>query len=298
MVQLDRRKFLTAAGATAGTTALSSAAKAATPEPRSFDNATAKLYDATRCIGCRSCMRACRTVNKLAPAPVTIQGVKYDMPQRLTADNWMVIQAYKSESGRETEQTNEWSFIKKSCMHCNEPACASACPVVALEKTEAGPVRYHEDRCIGCRYCMLACPFQVPRYEWVDRQPRVRKCDMNLACVHACPVGALQSGTRRALIEEAHRRIHNEPDRYEDHVYGENEAGGTCFLTIAGMPLEKLGLPKLSSMVRSTYANTVLSSLPGLIIGMGLFLGGLYQLEKRQRQAESDSQQPSAGDAP
>jgi len=217
------------------------------------------------------------------------------LPQRLSANNWMVIQAYRGEADASTERAGRWSFIKKNCMHCNVPACAAACPVAALEKTGDGPVRYDVDRCIGCRYCLLACPFQVPRYEWVEARPSVRKCTFQLACVHACPVGALQTGTRRELLDEAHRRIRENPARYVDHVYGEQEAGGTSYLILSGVPLEKLGLPNLPPTTRSHYADAILGSLPGMIIGMGLFLGGLYQLEKRQRQRqEPDDDDPVA----
>jgi formate dehydrogenase iron-sulfur subunit len=288
MAGVSRRKFFATAGAAAGAALVPSRAEAAVTDVRSFDHAQAKLYDATRCIGCRSCMRACRQINKLPPDPVEIDGVNYDFPRRLSANNWMVIEAYRAKSEASTEGESQWSFIKKNCMHCNIPACASACPVAALEKTEDGPVLYHEDRCIGCRYCLLACPFQVPRYEWVEAKPRVRKCTFKLACVEACPVGALQTGNRRELLEEAHHRIHEHPDRYVDHVYGEFEAGGTSYLILSGLPLEELGLPDLPATTRSHYADAILGSLPGLIIGMGLFLGGLYQLEKRQREAKED----------
>ena len=288
MKPVSRRKFLKAAGAAAGIAAAPGPAAAGTG-PRDFDHAIAKLYDATRCIGCRSCLRACRKANNLPPSPGEIEGVDFDQPVDLSPNNWMVIQAYKQAAEAGTTKSERWSFIKKNCMHCNVPACASACPVAALEKTPAGPVVYHEDRCIGCRYCLLACPFSVSRYEWVDRMPRVRKCVLRLDCVHACPVGALQAGGRRDLIREAHRRIEQNPGRYVDHVYGEHEAGGTSYLILSGVPLEKLGLPMLSSTVRSSYAEALMGSLPGLIIGLGLFLGGLYQLEKRQRRVKGDT---------
>lgn len=286
MKRVSRRTFLRAAAATAGSAALPATAEAAPSDPRTFDNATAKLYDATRCIGCRSCLRACRAYNQLPPDVAEIKGVRYDLPQDLSANNLMVIQAYKQDATEAANTPTRWSFIQKDCMHCNTPACASACPVAALRKTEEGPVLYDENRCIGCRYCMLACPFGVPRFEWVETVPRIRKCNFNLACVRACPVGALESGSRRQMLEEAHRRIRENPGRYVDHVYGEHEAGGTSYLILSGVPFEKLGLPKLSSTIRSNYAEAIMDSLPGLIIGLGLFLGGLYQLEKRQQRAK------------
>ncbi|OHB81303.1 MAG: hypothetical protein A2W31_17090 [Planctomycetes bacterium RBG_16_64_10] len=126
----------------------------------------------------------------------------------------------------------------------------------------------------------------MPRYEWVEAVPRVRKCIFNLACVDACPVGALRKGPRRELIELAHRRIRDNPGRYVDHVYGEHEAGGTSYLILSAVPFDELGLPNLPTATRSHYADAILESIPGLIIGMGLFLGGLHQLEKRQRPSE------------
>jgi formate dehydrogenase iron-sulfur subunit len=99
-------------------------------------------------------------------------------------------------------------------------------------------------------------------------------------------VGALRKGSRSELLEIAHRRIRENPGRYVDHVYGEHEAGGTSYLILSAVPFEELGLPNLPPLTRSHYADAILESIPGLIIGMGLFLGGLYQIEKRQRQPE------------
>jgi formate dehydrogenase iron-sulfur subunit len=299
MKAISRRTFLVTAATAAGSASLPATADAAPRDPRTFDNATAKLYDATRCIGCRNCLRACRAYNQLPPDVAEINGVRYDLPQTLSTNNLAVIQAYQQDATEVANAPARWTFIKKDCMHCNTPACASACPVAALRKTEEGPVLYDENRCIGCRYCMLACPFGVPRFEWVQTMPRIRKCNFNLACVRACPVGALQSGTRRQMLDEAHRRIRDNPGRYVDHVYGEFEAGGTSYLILSGVPFEKLGLPVLPPTIRSRYAEAIMGSLPGLIIGLGLFLGGLYHLEKRQQRAESqESEQAGAEQAP
>jgi len=288
MEPVDRRNFLKLSAAAAGAAMVPKpAAAAARSAPPSYDDAFAILYDATRCIGCRSCARACRQVNNLEQTTGELKGIPFDMPEELSPNDWMVIQAIQVEPDPKTGKP-KWSFIKKNCMHCNVPACASACPVGALQKTDEGPVVYYEDRCMGCRYCLLACPYGVPRYEWLDRMPRVRKCNLNGACVDACPVGALQKGTRKELIAEAHRRIEQDPDRYVDHVYGEHEAGGASYLILAGVPFEKFGLPNLPPTVRSSYANALMEGLPGWIIGLGLFLGGLYQMERwQQRSAEA-----------
>ncbi|MHC4446355.1 MAG: 4Fe-4S dicluster domain-containing protein [Planctomycetota bacterium] len=299
MKTIDRRTFLSATGAIAGSALLpESEAMAQDEAPPSFDDAIAVLYDATRCIGCRSCMRACREKNGLQPEVHEYNGVEFDLPTALSKDNLTVLQMYAEDEEQAAAEGREpeWSYIKLNCMHCNVPACASACPVAALHKTDAGPVVYREDRCIGCRYCLLACPFHVPRYEWVDRVPRVRKCDWNRACVRACPVGALTDGRRADLIAEAHRRIRDNPDRYVDHVYGEHEAGGTSYLILSSVEHRKLGLPILPPALRSRYTETIMKGLPGWIIGLGLFLGGLYQMGRWQQRIAAEH--AAAGEGP
>jgi len=287
---LDRRDFLKLAGAVAGSALLSEPAPAQAAEG-DFDGAYAILYDATRCIGCRACSRRCRETHHLPPAVGEVDGVRFDMPRDLSANDLTVIQAFSAKPGPDQRATApQWTFIKKNCMHCNVPACASACPVASLHKTPEGPVAYDESRCIGCRYCMLACPYGVPRYEWLNRMPRVRKCNLDGACVRACPVGALVDGRRKQLIAEAHRRIEASPDRYVDHVYGEHEAGGTSYLIISAIPLERLGFPRLSPLAHGAYAQPILSAVPGWIVGLGLFLGAVYELGRRQRQAERDAE--------
>lgn len=276
-----RRDILKIGAAMAGSAAAPTTAHAEDTAP-SRDDAKAILYDATRCIGCRSCARRCREVNNLAPTPIEHDGVEFDAPRELSPNDWMVLELHGDNTHASTKKQT-WSFLKRNCMHCNTPACASACPVAALRKTDGGPVVYDEDRCIGCRYCLLACPYEVPRYEWLDRMPRVRKCNLNGACVAACPTHALVGGTRKQLIEEAHTRIGKYPQRYHDHVYGEFEGGGASYLILSALPFEQLNLPALPPTARSSEADALMSAVPGWIIGLGLFLGGLHQLDKRQQ---------------
>ncbi|TWT45702.1 Formate dehydrogenase, nitrate-inducible, iron-sulfur subunit [Phycisphaerae bacterium RAS1] len=289
MSGLNRRQFL----ALAGSVGAAQVATAADPQAAlpTFDNAFAILYDATRCIGCRACARRCREVNKLPPDEGLVDGVAFDKPHKLSHINLMVIQAFQAPAGPGAAP-RPWSFLKRNCMHCNVPACASACPVAALRKTDKGPVLYFEDRCIGCRYCMLACPYEVPRYEWFDRMPRVRKCNLNGGCVKACPVAALVAGTRKQLISEARHRIEREPGRYIDHVYGEFEGGGTSYLILSAIPLEKLGMPKLPPTNPASFAEPILGAVPGWVVGLALFLGALRRLQARQEAAAADA--PSA----
>ncbi len=289
MKNFDRRKFLKATGAltVGGLLPAKPTAARDTPDSAGFDDTIAVIYDATRCIGCRSCVRACQSANNLPAAQHQYKDVDFNMPEKLSENNWTVIQVCGKKNG--AGPTDDWSFIKKNCMHCNEPACASACPVAALRKTKDGTVIYEESRCIGCRYCLLACPYHVPQYQWKDRMPRVRKCNWCRQCVDACPVGALVQGKRKDMIVEAHRRIDAEPGRYINRVYGENEAGGACQLILADMEHTKLGLPNLSSAARSSYADKIMKGLPGWIIGLGLFLGGLYRMEQHQRKPEDST---------
>ncbi len=184
----------------------------------------ALLIDITRCAGCRACMDACMESHGFTGDPYEIQELSANA-------NTVVL-----EKGD--------YFVRRQCMHCLDPSCASVCPVGALQKTDEGPVVYDSSRCIGCRYCMQACPFSVPRYEWNRTVPSVVKCDGcidrvrrgdNPACAEACPAEGTLAGTREELLREAHRRIEEDPDSYYPHIYGEKEVGGTSVLvSIAG----------------------------------------------------------------
>ncbi|MEJ2215273.1 MAG: 4Fe-4S dicluster domain-containing protein [Gemmatimonadota bacterium] len=199
------------------------------------------LVDTTKCLGCRLCERACAESHGMPPpeAEVDLFEERATSPDRLT-----VVNAYETERGRVT--------VKKQCMHCLQPACGAACLTAAMKKTPEGPVIWREDKCMGCRFCMLSCPFDVPKFEFDSPNPQIRKCDMCFdrlqegkepACVANCPTGALTFGRRSELLEEARGRIYAQPDRYVRHIYGEHEAGGTSFLYLAPVPFEQLGFP-------------------------------------------------------
>jgi formate dehydrogenase iron-sulfur subunit len=185
-------------------------------------------------------------------------------------------------------------------MHCEDPACASVCPVGALEKTKEGPVVYHPDRCMGCRYCMVACPFSIPKYEWSKAIPTVRKCQMcpdrvkegkKPFCASFCTWGGIQSGTREEMLALARKRIAEEPDRYYPHIYGEEEVGGTSVLVIGAVPPEKLGLPidlPKESLPKRTWA--ALSRLPGVVATAAAFCLSFWWItNRRDRIAEEQS---------
>ncbi len=208
------------------------------------------LVDLTECVGCRRCEWACCDANGLPHGPLheyddqtVFEDRRYPSPNQLT-----VVNRAKSDP---TER--DPVHLKVQCMHCDKPACVSACLVGAMQKDPDGPVHYDASRCIGCRYCMVACPFEILSYEYErSLAPRVRKCELCRdrtrdgklpACVEMCPVEALTYGRRSELLALAHDRIAKHPDRYTDHVYGEHEAGGTSWLYIAGRDFASLGLP-------------------------------------------------------
>jgi formate dehydrogenase iron-sulfur subunit len=178
-------------------------------------------------------------------------------------------------------------------MHCEEPACASVCPVGALHKTSEGPVVYDEDKCLGCRYCMAACPFGIPKYEWSKNVPRVRKCILcyerlvrrgkPTACASVCPTGATTFGERSDLIAEAQRRIDGEPGRYLRHIFGVQEAGGTSVLYISPVDFDKLGMPvALRSASYPQLTWSVLSRLPKVVSVSGVAMAGVWWIMNRR----------------
>jgi Fe-S-cluster-containing dehydrogenase component len=203
------------------------------------------------------------------------------------------------EPGRDGEAR----YAKTQCMHCVDPACASACPVRALEKLPSGPVVYHAERCMGCRYCMVSCPFGVPKYEYDKAVPYVRKCTFCAerqargelpACVEACPAEALLFGDREELLETARTRIYQEPGRYVHHIYGEHEAGGTSWLYITDVPFEHLALPEgVRNASYPALTGGALAAVPFVMTLWPPLLMGLYTFSKARREAE----QPEAGNA-
>jgi formate dehydrogenase iron-sulfur subunit len=196
--------------------------------------------------------------------------------------------------------------IRHLCMHCLEPTCVSVCPVGALSKTEEGPVVYDGDRCIGCRYCIMACPFGVPKYQWDRALPVVGKCVLCFdrvsageatACAAVCPTGATLFGERDELLQEARARIADGGERYVDHIYGEEEAGGTSVLMLASVPFERLGLPThlpRQSLPMLTWQ--VLSKVPSFVVLAGVFLFGIHWITQRRVEVQAEEERENAAD--
>jgi formate dehydrogenase iron-sulfur subunit len=188
-------------------------------------------------------------------------------------------------------------------MHCNDPACASVCPVGALEKMREGPVVYDDGKCIGCRYCMMACPFQIPKFEWGSAVPLVRKCDFCVerqaiglapSCVTTCPTGTLLLGERPQLLKEAYRRIGSEPKKYYPQIYGERTAGGTSTLYLTAVSLEELGLTRvgfrtdLGEIPHGIYGRDWMSKVPFVAVAVGGLAVGLHYLHKRRAEIKAE----------
>ncbi len=256
----------------------------------------AMLIDLTKCIGCRSCQAACKQWNDL-PAEETNNRGSYENPPRRSAKTWTTITFNEVEEGDKFT----WVFAKRQCMHCEHPACASACIVGALHKTPEGPVIYDDYKCMGCRYCMLACPFGVPTFEWDKPVPYIRKCTfctdrleagMEPACAKACPTGAIQFGEREELLQVAHARIQACPDKYVDHVYGEKEVGGTSQMYISPVAFEKLGFPTLETEPIPRYADAAMLAVPPAIVGVGVVMGGIYWFTKRRDRIQAEKTSP------
>jgi Fe-S-cluster-containing dehydrogenase component len=271
------------AALTAGTTEAGSA--------KHFDGYPGRyglLHDTTLCVGCRSCEVACKEVNGLPPVedPVDDPSV-FDTVRRTTDTSLTVVNRYvEGENGRPDV------YRKLQCMHCNEPCCATVCPCQAFEKTPEGPVLYHAELCMGCRYCVMACPYYALAYEYSDPMtPKVMRCTMcydliregkNPGCADACPMGAITFGEREELIAVARERIRKHPERYIDHIFGEHEFGGTSWMVLAGTPFRSLDLDEgVTSEPLPAIATSYLGVVPLVItIYPGLLLG-MYAFSKR-----------------
>lgn len=253
----------------------------------------AVLVDITKCIGCEGCSVACKMYNGLdfKAKPRNIK----DGHLELDDNRWTVIQEFHTAN-------DDLRFVKKQCLHCLEPACASACFSKAIQKDEkTGAVVYYPDLCVGCRYCMVACPYSIPKYQWNEQFPQVAKCQMcesrlskgdAPACVSACTTGALISGDRDELIQKAHEIIASD-SRYVNHVYGEHEVGGSEWLYISDVPFEELGFKQVSDTPVTNYSKSYLSKVPFFAAGWALFLAGLtyynHRVEKNKKNQDDEN---------
>jgi formate dehydrogenase iron-sulfur subunit len=233
-----------------------------------MERSKAILVDITQCIGCRACEQACKTIH----------GFQEKSEAQLSTTAYTVVEEHDER------------FVRRLCMNCLDPACASACLVGALKKTALGPVTYERSKCIGCRYCLVACPFNVPRYQWSKLAPYVTKCDMCYerqargqppACVEACSTGASMVGWRDEILQEAQRRVLND-SKYVKQIYGTEEAGGTSVFFLSDVPFEKLGFVAAPRQALPTLTAGALGDVPTVMLVGGALLSGLYWIAQRR----------------
>ena len=254
---------------------------------RPAPGAVGVLHDSSLCIGCRKCESACHKVNAdVLPEPKrSFEDLSVLNEKRRThRDSYTVVNKYAAPG-----QTGP-VFRKQQCNHCLEPACVSACLVKALIKTPEGPVVYKSDLCLGCRYCMVACPYYIPAFDYHNASnPLIYKCTLcapRLAegklpgCVEDCPTGALVFGKRDDLLRLAGGRIARNPERYVNHIYGEREMGGTSWLYLSPVPHTLLGQPELGARA-APELTAGMTGLAAMIVGLWpAVLGGMYAIGK------------------
>ncbi len=326
-MKIKRRDFLKGLAGSAVLGAAGSPGVAAASEKERIDTAKGMLLDSTLCIGCQSCMVACKKANDM-PYEFTGNQRTWDNPQDLSSKTLNVIKKYSSGTGvNKDQETDGYAFVKRHCMHCVDPACCSGCPVGALKKDPvSGAVTYNKDRCIGCRYCQIACPYNIPKFQWLEPFPRIVKCQLCdhllkqgeiSACCGTCPTGASLFGPVDELLAEARRRQEMVPGetyrfpitrtgsgvssekaaaRYIPKIYGEKDGGGTQILMLAGVPFDKLGLPALPEKSYAAIAENIQHSLyKGMLLPIAVFGGLIYMIRRNRKSDEAGKKQdPSA----
>jgi Fe-S-cluster-containing dehydrogenase component len=314
-MEIKRRDFLKVAAA-GGLTAASRAHPALAREPKARSkDAVGMLYDSTVCTGCKACVAACKQYNEMPPSFSSSDQI-WDNPLDTDSKTYNIIKLYKDGTGATKDMEKDGhAYIKRQCMHCVDPACVSACPVSALTKDpKTGVVSYDKGACIGCRYCQLACPYNIPKFEFEKTFPQIRKCQLCshrlekgdiAACAEFCPTGATIFGKVEDLLAEARKRLQYKPGSsqvypvervggkvttervvtpYVQKIYGEKEGGGTQVLYLSGVPFEKLGLPQLDEIADAKRSETLNHTIYKGMIAPIVFLGGLlYVVHKNTK---------------
>ncbi len=305
---MDRRDFFQwgIAATGAGPASLFASETEANREVSAGPDHVGCLVDTTLCIGCRQCESACNTRNRLPKTAINFTDRDILRTQRRPSeDAYTVVNAVTGQPSYDQRDVKQ-TFVKVQCMHCLTPSCVSACIVGALTKASDGSVVYNSRICLGCRYCQVACPFEIPAYEFHEPlTPRVRKCEFcadpqkgtgaNPACAASCPTEALVFGKREALILLARDRLKRRPDRYLQTIYGEKEVGGTSWLYLIGRPATELGLLQLPDTPPARRTEAIQHGIfqYGIfpLAFFGLLSGIMYYSNRKERQeADNDSE--------
>jgi Fe-S-cluster-containing dehydrogenase component len=333
MSEVDRRDFLRGAGFATAAAAVPAEAMAAIARPpkQISPQAVGMLYDSTLCIGCKACVAACKAANNMpAEVPPSLSSWNentWDTPEDLSGRTLNVIKVYRNGKAEQKDrEINGFAFVKRHCLHCVDPSCVSACPVSAMRKDPVtGIVTYNADACIGCRYCVYACPFGVPQFDLNNPLGKIAKCQFcahlqkegkTPACCDVCPTGASLFGPVKELEQEIERRLaapagsayefprgkigENRPPNaatistYVKGVYGEHEAGGTQVRYLAGVPFQKLGLPSLGRRSPASLSEGMQHTLyRWLIAPLVVFLGFAFLARRNMTQNHADEEPKS-----
>ncbi len=297
-MKLTRREFLKIGGTTAALLGLGARLSPAplvgrmNLVPAAPVSGNGMLIDTTKCIGCKSCQLACKKAKGLPTD---------DDPKALgpTALTFVDFRNVSTGAGKTVMKP-----VKRQCMHCNNPGCVSACTVGALQKTPNGPVVYDANKCIGCRYCMYACPFGVPTFEWDKQLSLIKKCDACAqltadgempACAKACPTGALQYGKRDELLTIAKQRIDDPKGNYVKYVYGEKEVGGTSMLYLSSLPFDVMGFPSLPEEPPAEVSQLIMHSTPIVAAVVASVLTGAYLVTRSREDSHGSVEHKSGG---
>ncbi len=311
-MELDRRNFLKFCGAGGAALAGRPRDAQAAAAPRNLEHELGCLVDTTLCVGCRMCEQACNQRHRLpAPGESFEELTVLEKERRMDDTTYTVVNKYYPKHIGTLTWRQRPTYVKFQCMHCNDPSCVSACIVGALTKQENGAITYDAQKCIGCRYCMVACPFQVPAYEYDNAlTPQVRKCTFCFeylkegglpACAQVCPREVITFGKKQDLLDLARWKMKNNPGKYVNHIFGEHEVGGTSWLYLASEPFESIGFPRLGSQAPPRLTESIQHGLfqyfaapIGLyaVLGGIMWVTGFLNTKDRDEQRQADKGEP------
>ena len=298
----SRRDFLLKTAAIgAGVTGLAASSAKAAPKNILSEDRMGVLVDTTVCVGCRNCEWACKDAHNLPAGNLNSYEDRKIMEAKRRPDKTALTVVNEYSAGKNSSLPVD---IKVQCMHCDHPACVSACIVGAFSKQENGAVIWDTDMCIGCRYCMAACPFQIPAFEYDKAlNPKIVKCDFCInrtqegklpACVAICPVEALTYGPRNELIKIARNRIKRNPDRYVDHILGEYEVGGTSWMYLSSKEFQELDFPNLGKNPAPGVSESIQHGIFAYFVppvSLYALLGGIMWIAKRRKELKEEDHQ-------